>query len=104
MRIKTFDYSDDYKNRVGYLYLSFAESYGGEDMEAVWNRICSDKYFRQQKFTDVMCKVISLVLPVDGWADACHDVQEDRNHKGNFKYYFERNRDGEITMSIVFPI
>ena len=103
MRISKFDFKDDYENRTGFIHVVFAPSYDGENMDAVWNKIEKDKYFRQQKFTDVMCKALQIVQPVDDWAEACRDAYE-KADKSGFRYDFHSMYNDEIGMTITFPI
>ena len=103
MRIAKFDFKDDYENRIGFIDVVYAPSYDGEDMGAVWNRIDEDRHFRRQKFTDVMCKALSIVQPVDDWNEACRDVHDSADKRG-FRYDFYHIVADEIGMTIAFPI
>jgi hypothetical protein len=103
MRITKFEFNDDYENRIGFINVVYAPSYDGENMDAVWNKIEKDKFFRQQKFTDVMCKALPIVQPVDDLVEACRDTFESADKSG-FRYDFYSMGDDEIGMSITFPI
>jgi len=104
MRIAKFKFEDNYEKRIGVITVTFAPSYDGEDMGKIHNRLLTDKYFRQQKFTDVMCKALSVVQPADDWASACRDATGDENKSG-FVYTFDGAVvNDEFCMTAAFPI